>query len=507
MAIIIKQSPFSGLAQALNSGIRGYRKGQKAGQQNAYAANEDYRKQVEFENDQQDYKRKQNALDGVAGALTTQSAFNTKTPIPVTGPADNYVANRAVPTLSENSQATATLADAFGVKDFNSLTSGLGNLQQQQNIGGAAHAAQNGDMSIANVLASLGGQDLKGQYSTNAQGLSTNALTGDTSIAAPGLYDSIVGENQAQAANYNASANQTNQRTPLELELLRAQAGSANRANTGGTSVMQNAIAAGYVPGTPEYQQFVSQNSGGINVNLPGEAQGAFEKELGKNMASQYQDIESAAIAANSQNAMLSRMEQLASGLDTGTGAGAMLALKKFGSAAFGLELQSVSDAEALNALGNKLALELRNPAGGAGMPGAMSDKDREFLVSSVPGLSKTPGGNLELIGYMQKVNQRSIEVAQMAREWVSKNKSLGPEFNIALQAWANENPIFPETTSIQTPDAGGMIQSAIAQPQGNPSLLRRNQPAEMEAMTATNPETGQKAISYDGGKTWQEVQ
>lgn len=54
-------------------------------------------------------------------------------------------------------------------------------------------------------------------------------------------------------------------------------------------------------------------------------------------------------------------------------------------------------------------------------MPGALSDKDREFLVSMVPGLAKTPQGNAIVIEAFKRTAQRDAEIAQLARDYKKK--------------------------------------------------------------------------------------
>ena len=90
-----------------------------------------------------------------------------------------------------------------------------------------------------------------------------------------------------------------------------------------------------------------------------------------------------------------------------------------------------------------KLALEVRNPSGGAGMPGAMSDADREFLISTVPNLLNTPGGNKQIIEVARALAKRNQQVAQMAREYKQRKGRFDDGFLEELQQWSNSHPIF----------------------------------------------------------------
>lgn len=92
----------------------------------------------------------------------------------------------------------------------------------------------------------------------------------------------------------------------------------------------------------------------------------------------------------------------------------------------FDLEELGITDDTALvdasKALSARLALELRNPAGGAGMPGALSDKDREFLQSMVASVETTPEAIPLMIEAAVKLQQRNQEVAKLAREYRRQN-------------------------------------------------------------------------------------
>jgi hypothetical protein len=100
---------------------------------------------------------------------------------------------------------------------------------------------------------------------------------------------------------------------------------------------------------------------------------------------------------------------------------------------------------QAAQALSNELALELRNPAGGAGMPGAMSDSDRQFLTNMVPNLAKTPEGNKILLETHKKVAQREKDVAKLAREYKRKTGKFDEGFYEVLNEFSAKNPLFPQ--------------------------------------------------------------
>jgi hypothetical protein len=117
---------------------------------------------------------------------------------------------------------------------------------------------------------------------------------------------------------------------------------------------------------------------------------------------------------------------------------------QKISFAGFEVDVNALQTGEGLTAFSNRLALTVRNPAGGAGMPGAMSDPDREFLVSTVPGLARTEAGNALLIAVMQKQLERKIEISRMAVEYYQKNNSMAG-FEDLIAEFAQNNRMFED--------------------------------------------------------------
>lgn len=110
----------------------------------------------------------------------------------------------------------------------------------------------------------------------------------------------------------------------------------------------------------------------------------------------------------------------------------------------FGFKLdKNLPNKEAAAALANEMALELRNPANGAGMPGAMSEKDRDFLVSMTPGSSQTAEGRKMIISSAIALAQRNQQVADFARKYEKKYGQLDNGFFDQLSAWSSANPLF----------------------------------------------------------------
>jgi hypothetical protein len=210
----------------------------------------------------------------------------------------------------------------------------------------------------------------------------------------------------------------------------------------------------------------LSTRDSGTTVNLPPTESG-YSKKTGEHLAEMMKDIQDAGFKSTGQTNSLKALEQSLSQVATGK----LTPLRtRYNEYAKSLGLpewgDDVSQAQFAQATSRELALQLRNPAGGAGMPGALSDKDREFLESMVPSIEMTPGGWHLLIDYRKRMNTRNQEVAKLARDYQKKNGILDYEFQDELAAWGEAHPLFTESDRRQAQGLAGVTGSAGA---GNP--------------------------------------
>jgi hypothetical protein len=166
------------------------------------------------------------------------------------------------------------------------------------------------------------------------------------------------------------------------------------------------------------------------------------EQNVGEWIGKQYGTIQEAGLSANQTLGKYDRLDMLARSIETGRLAGVQKSLNEVAQA-LGVDVAGLDETQAFQALTNQLALEMRNPSGGAGMPGAMSDADRNFLVRTVP---NTPGGNRQIIEYARAVAKRNQDVARLARQYKSKHGSFDDAFLEELSTWSAANPMFPQT-------------------------------------------------------------
>jgi hypothetical protein len=202
----------------------------------------------------------------------------------------------------------------------------------------------------------------------------------------------------------------------------------------------------------PEYiPQYVSgqkdiRAAGATRVNVDTKQEGAFAQAFGKQNAEDYGKLMTNDATANGKLNKLTRLETLLkSSGNTGKLTPASMELKSV-AASLGLKVDDkLPFQQAAQALSNEMALEMRNPAGGAGMPGAMSDADREYLTQIVPGLSKTPEGNALIVDAAKKMAQREKDIAKLARDYRAKTGRFDEGFYQLLSEYSAKHPLFTQ--------------------------------------------------------------
>lgn len=190
----------------------------------------------------------------------------------------------------------------------------------------------------------------------------------------------------------------------------------------------------------PSYTDFLRQNQA---------AQRPYESEWDKRQAVVNADFLDALAkrVQSDQDTLITNNEirgALERGAATGFGENWLLELRK-GAGSFGLDVDptKISDQELIRATGNRAAMVLRNPAGGAGLPGAASDRDVRFLVASVPNLQNTPQGNLKLIEMADRKHQWDLDVLNFASDMIARNGGQPPmNFQAQIANYAEAHPL-----------------------------------------------------------------
>lgn len=188
----------------------------------------------------------------------------------------------------------------------------------------------------------------------------------------------------------------------------------------------------------------------GVNVNLGDSAAPQakkFNEQLGKAWADDYSSINAAAKNANNTISTSDEIIKIANNPNVyfGPGAKYVKGTKKLaqslGLADFG---DSVNQADIMNAYGNRLAMQMRNPDSGFGLTGSTSDRDVQFLLDSVPNLSQTREGAIYLANLSKASAQRDRDLAKLANEYRRKNGVFDSNdfFVSVVEKYDEKNPI-----------------------------------------------------------------
>jgi hypothetical protein len=172
-------------------------------------------------------------------------------------------------------------------------------------------------------------------------------------------------------------------------------------------------------------------------------ADAAQRMEISKNYGQIYNQAQNAAMQNPAKVAKLQRIGTLLGDFEGGKLSATGLEVARTANS-LGIKLDpKLSNKEASEALTNEVALELRSTGSGAGMPGAMSDADREFLKGMTPQMAQTAEGRRTIIESRVKVLERENQVSKMARQYKQKYGTLNEDFFNQLSGWSERNPIF----------------------------------------------------------------
>lgn len=185
---------------------------------------------------------------------------------------------------------------------------------------------------------------------------------------------------------------------------------------------------------------------GGISVN-PTEAEKTYDVEAAKDFVKDATTFRKSWESATKMNQMLDTLDELYKDPNVTSGGLAenITGLKGI-AASLNIDIKGKGSEDAIRSITNRFALELRNPSGGAGMPGAMSDADRNFLASIPPSLANTKEGRALIAMTMRAVNNRDLQVAQLAQKFQEQNNGrININFQKNLRDWSDKNPLMSE--------------------------------------------------------------
>jgi hypothetical protein len=150
--------------------------------------------------------------------------------------------------------------------------------------------------------------------------------------------------------------------------------------------------------------------------------------------------------SSSQRQSSLNQMSRLLdTGLKTGSLAGLSKSFKGVLSSVLDVEIEGLAEAEALEAISNKLALEVRNPASGMGLPGATSNRDLDFLIASIPGLRKSVKGNRLMIALAKEQHKMRQAIDREQARIIKENGGFAPlDLETQLSSFYTEYQIDP---------------------------------------------------------------
>jgi hypothetical protein len=230
------------------------------------------------------------------------------------------------------------------------------------------------------------------------------------------------------------------------------------------------------IPNDPKIAEYNNR----IQALGRGQQQDEYSKGIDKSMVELGEGVFKNAQTAYSNVATLDRLDQLLGqvGNDQGKFASVKTEIRRALNS-LGIEAGDTSPAEVVQALANRFALQLRDPSSGAGMPGAMSDSDREFLRSMIANIDKSPRANQMILEVYRRMNQRTVDLEKMRRDYVKQNGRLDEGFRSQISDFALRNSLFPASAQ---PERFGVGSSTAGQP------VRVNSPAEARKLPSGTP-------------------
>lgn len=363
-------------------------------------------------------------------------------------------------------------------------TTGAGYVQKFQDALGAAPQAQPGPAQAAQPARYASPQQVPAQTKQMIAALLSNPETAP--LARAWIMQHMLPPDPAQQADIDYKRAQIealgrkDQVTDLDranTDLARARAEEARGKVGQGPAHVQEyeyyrkqAEAAGQTPKTFEQWSTDMRKSGAAQVTIDTKGDTEFAKELGKGYAKQFFDMRDQAANARESMALYDQAAAaLESGVRTGTGGEAENALRRFGVTVLGIgDAEKLAAGELVTAVQNRLALLMRNPDSGMGMPGAVSDRDLTFLRESQPGLGRGPESNRVMIEAARRLAQRKIDLFDMAAAYVQENGRLDAGFDRQVRQFADANPLFADRLNLggaPAAPAAGRATAAPAQP------------------------------------------
>ena len=186
-----------------------------------------------------------------------------------------------------------------------------------------------------------------------------------------------------------------------------------------------------YTPASVQQYNEKFRNTGIKDYNLLEEidlAGKTFEIKTMENIVSTIGKRGEAFQSSMKRQADYTNIEKLLdAGLNTGALAGLTTGFKAIASDVLGVDIEGLGEIEALESISNKLALGIRNPASGMGLPGATSNRDLDFLLAAIPGLRKSEAGNRLMIKIAREEHKLAGDLRREQQRIIKENGGKPP--------------------------------------------------------------------------------
>jgi hypothetical protein len=197
------------------------------------------------------------------------------------------------------------------------------------------------------------------------------------------------------------------------------------------------------VPGADGQSYRINMKTGqtqAVGPRGPSHAEKAYDTHAQKEFVEQNSKIMAASDAARTRWTALTEAEELTKNPNVAQGAhGPLTLMGKKWAQSFGYDMAGVPESELLVSAANRSAMEARNPANGAGLTGATSDRDLTFLQNSTFSLSNTPETNQRMIRVLKQVEEHKMEVENFRQQYVANNGGrMDGGFAPALKKWSD---------------------------------------------------------------------
>lgn len=258
------------------------------------------------------------------------------------------------------------------------------------------------------------------------------------------------------------------------------------------TELQRNLIAAGMTPGTPEYNKAVQDYL--RKPNAVAAAEKSQDQVIGKSFGEESVALEQAANNAHAQRNKFVTLQTLLSdpNLYTGTASETVVQpLKKAAKTLFGLDLQGVGTAEAVNSVSGELAGEIAKNFK------PVTNFELSFAKELLPGLSNSAEGNALLVEIGLRNAERAPQLAALKRQYEMENDGLNYGWWKVRDEFERNNPLVTEE----------IVQKFM----GNAAAAQ--QPSPVAGMAAENTERVINGVRYkkqrgaDGKLNWYTVE